>query len=550
MTIEQSKYADRGLGDQWYSLRIRPNGIRLRATGTAGIRYGVLTLGQLIASGCGSIRAMDIEDWPDFPVRGVMFDISRDKVPSLVTLKHLIDLLAGWKINQLQLYTEHTFAYAGHERVWRGASPMTGRQIEQLDGYCRRRCVELVPNQNSFGHMERWLRHEPYAGLAETQGQWKTPWGDTRDAPTTLNPLDPGSIRLVSSLYDQLLPHFSSRLLNVGCDETFELGQGRSRRACERKGIGRVYLDFLLKIHRASRRRGHRMMFWADIAQQHLALIAELPRDVIPLVWGYEADHPFDLQCRRLAEAGLDFYVCPGTSSWCSFGGRTRNCLANLRNAAASGKRHGAAGYLITDWGDFGHRQYLPASYLGYLYGAAVGWCGRTNASIDVAHALSRYAFGDPSGVAGRLWCDAGTIHELAGAPLKNRTRLFSIMNAPLGDLAAVEGLTGKQVESMERRVAGLQARAAKACFGGTDGDLVRRELLATLAVLRHACRRAGVMLRSHDGRSTRRECRSLAADMEQIIDQHRTLWLARNRRGGLADSLSYYRRNLGEYQK
>ena len=54
---------------------------------------------------------MKITDWPDYPQRGVMLDISRDKVPSMETLYQLIDLLASWKINQLQLYTEHTFAY-------------------------------------------------------------------------------------------------------------------------------------------------------------------------------------------------------------------------------------------------------------------------------------------------------------------------------------------------------------------------------------------------------------------------------------------------------
>ncbi|MBN2560170.1 MAG: family 20 glycosylhydrolase [Phycisphaerae bacterium] len=565
LTIEQMEAAHQPGGDQWYSLRIRPDGIRLRAVGAAGLRYGVLTLGQLTASGCGLIRAMDIEDWPDFAVRGAMLDISRDKVPTLSTLKSLIDLLAAWKINQLQLYTEHTFAYAGHERVWRGASPLTGGHIEQLDRYCRDRCIELVPNQNSFGHMERWLRHAPYADLAETDGQWQTPWGEVRNTPSTLNPLDPGSIRLVSSLYDQLLPHFSSRLFNVGCDETWELGQGRSKRACRRRGVGRVYLDFLLKIRQAVRRRGRRMMFWADIAQQHPELIDELPRDSIPLVWGYEADHPFDVQCGRLAGRGLDFYVCPGTSSWCSFGGRTRNCLANLRNAAASGRRHGAAGYLITDWGDFGHRQYLPASYCGFLYGAAVSWCGRTNMPLDAARELARHAFHDPSGVAGQLWCEAGAVHDAyspqpgpgdlerghADVSLRNRTILFECMRAPL-DIppAAIEGLSAEAVERMERRAAALLERAAGAGFGGSDGELIREELLATLSVLRHACRRAGVMLMRRSGRSTRRQCRALANDMARIMDRHRWLWLARNRRGGLASSVGHYRRNLREYER
>lgn len=543
--FEPAEFAD----SQRYSLLIRPDEIRMRSSSPAGFYYAATTLCQLIESGCRFIQAMQIDDWPDFPARGVMLDISRDKVPTLATLRRLIDLLAGWKINQLQLYTEHTFAYAGHERVWRGASPLTGQQVEALDEYCRRRFIEMVPNQNSFGHMERWLRHEPYARLAEARGPWRTPWGDIRRTPTTLNPLDAGSIRLVAGLYDQMLPHFRSGLFNVGCDETWELGQGASAAACRRRGVGRVYLEFLRKIHGEVTRRGRRMMFWADIALKHPDLAAELPADLIPLLWGYEADHPFDRECDAIARRGLPFYVCPGTSTWCSFGGRTRNCLANIANAAAAGRRHGASGCLITDWGDFGHRQYLPASYGGFLCGAAMSWCGATNASIDVAREVSRHVFSDDSGAIGRLWRDAGAIHELSGVSLKNRTVLFSCMEGRLGSEESAHGLTPRSIQAMLRRIAELEEAASRARWTGDEGLLARDELRMTLAVLRHACRRAAVAVTPPEAVAGRRLIRALADDMRQIITRHGRLWLKRNRPGGLASSAAYYRRNLREYE-
>ena len=76
-----------------------------------------------------------------------MLDISRDKVPQQATLYALIDQLAGWKVNQLQLYTEHTFAYRQHPDVWAAASPLTGDDILALDAFCRARHIELVPNK-------------------------------------------------------------------------------------------------------------------------------------------------------------------------------------------------------------------------------------------------------------------------------------------------------------------------------------------------------------------------------------------------------------------
>src|SRR5262249_41747840 len=151
----------------------------------------------------------------------------------------------------------------------------------------------------------------------------------------SLCPLDPGSIRLVEGLFDELLPHFSSSQFNVGCDETWDLGQGRSREECRKRGTERVYLDFLLKIHALVTQRGRRMQFWGDIIIHTPELIPNLPRDVIALEWGYEADHPFDRDGSLFKEAGIPFYVCPGTSSWLSCSGRTDNAIANLKSAAA-----------------------------------------------------------------------------------------------------------------------------------------------------------------------------------------------------------------------
>jgi hexosaminidase len=148
---------------QGYTLTIAADGIVAEAQTPAGLFYAVCTLIQVIEQAGIQLPCLTIIDWPDFAARGVMLDISRDKVPTLETVLELVDMLAGWKINQLQLYTEHTFAYRNHPEVWASASPFTGQDILALDAYCRARFVELVPNQNSFGHMERWLIHDRYA---------------------------------------------------------------------------------------------------------------------------------------------------------------------------------------------------------------------------------------------------------------------------------------------------------------------------------------------------------------------------------------------------
>jgi len=536
--------------EQFYRLKIIPGQIRIEIAEEASLRSALATLVQLLTSEKKQVAAMTIEDWPDFPVRGVMLDVSRDKVPTTAELLRLIDLFADWKINQLQLYMEHVFAYRGHKEVWCDASPFTPAEIRRIDARCRQLGIDLVPNQNSFGHMERWLRHARYAPLAETDKPWKTPWGTIRDDPTTLCPADPRSIRLVADLYDQLLPNFGSRLLNVGCDETWELGQGRSRDACARRGKGRVYLDYLLKVHREVRRRDHRMMFWADIIMEHPSLIRRLPRDSVVLIWGYEADHPFADQCRKVSSTGLEFYVCPGTSSWCSFAGRTRNSHENLRKAAVHGAAFGATGYLMTDWGDYGHRQFTPASYGSLLYGAGLAWCRASNDKVDVSAEVDRRVLADPACGLADLWARAGDVYLATGVSLKNRTVLFGIMEKRFEGVHSIDRLNAAGLRRALSRVAGIQLASKRIKCKSAESKLARSELLLTLRVLAHACRRG---LSAMDGRTKSRNAASfsrLAKDMREIIAEHRRLWLKRNRPGGLPWSLGYYQDLLNEYER
>jgi len=541
VTIDTSQISQR----QGYQLLINEGEIRIVAHDPAGAFYAAQTLKQICrqTTGTGQLPCLEIRDWPDFPNRGVLLDISRDKVPKMQTLYELVDLLCQWKINQLQLYTEHTFAYRNHKVVCEHASPMTGEQIMALDAYCRERFVELVPNQSSFAHLERWLRHKEYLHLAERE-----------DYPFSLSPAVPGSIELIAELYDELLPHFSSRQFNVNCDETFDLGSGKSKEMCERLGKGRVYLDFLLKIHKQIQKHGHTMQFWGDIILCSPELIYELPDGAVAMVWGYEADHPFAEQCPKFAASGVPFYVCPGTSSWNSIAGRTENAIGNLRNAAENGLAHGAIGYLNTDWGDNGHWQPLPASYPGYAYGAAVSWATKANKNCNLAAVLNHHAFKDKAAVMGKIVCDLGNAYKEPGVLLGNQSVLFYVLQNP--DCPIHSGpyanLTVERLKKTRDYIEDVIQPLANARMDRQDAGQVADEVSNAARLLRHACSLAIARLQTPDGRianilpDVRKE---LAVDLARIISEYKRLWLLRNREGGLADSAARMERLLELYQ-
>ncbi len=519
--------------EQGYILSITPERILITARDLQGIFYAEQTLNQLKRqfAGTGKLPVVYIEDWPDFPNRGVMLDVARDKVPTMDTLYLLVDMLASLKFNQLQLYTEHTFAYPGHEEVWKDASPMTAEEIQALDAYCAKRFIELVPNQNSFGHMHRWLEHDRYKGLAETPGS------------PDLCPTNPASIDLLRSMYDGMLPNFTSRQFNVGCDETFSLGKGGSREEVARFGKGRVYLDFLKKIYTLVRQHDCVMQFWGDIILEYPELIPELPENIIAMEWGYEANHPFAKRGAKFAASGVPFYVCPGTSSWNALLGRTDNALENLRLAARNGLDNGAIGYLITDWGDNGHWQFAPVSFAPFAYGAAVSWACAASENMDLARAVDAHVFMDKAGVMTQAALDLGKAHALTGCLRGNSTVYYGLLlNEREGDPAGgrLKGLTLEGIQQARVRLEEALARMNGADMDRPDAQLILDEFALNTEMALFALQLGEARLKAGTGTSDLPQSvrQPLAATLNGIMERYQSLWLARNRPGGLSDSV------------
>lgn len=531
--------------EEAYAIDVDAEGVRVRFGGAAGAFHAVSTLKQLLIQ-CGKeLPAQRIEDVPDFPARGIMLDISRDKIPTMASLYAVVDFMADFKLNELQLYIEgFSFAYPSYPEVWRDGTPITGEEIVELDRYCRSKHIRLVPNQNSFGHMEAWLARDEFRDMAECPEGYAASWppGHWQRA-DTLDPTNPRSLPFVERLTDDLLPYFASELFNIGCDET-ELGRGKSAEVCERRGKGEVYVDYVLGVYEIARSRGKRAMFWGDIIMKSPELIERLPKDLIALEWGYEADHPFEADGRKFKEAGLDFYVCPGTSSWCSIAGRTDNMLGNMKNAAVNGRRNGAIGFLMTDWGDNGHWQYPLFSAPGFAYGAAVSWSADANADAenDLAVALDRFVFRDRSERMGELLLALGNYYRVEKHRRTNGTIAATMLYAKLEDMSFTEDCVPEDFERLKSHVRALLERLGGIRLNHPEADIFEAEIRNAVALIAHAGDLGKLKLLVKHGANFadpdhRAFLKRMIEDMTGIIREHENLWLLRNRHGGLASS-------------
>lgn len=551
---------DAAVLDQAYRLHVTADGVTIAADGRAGVRHALATLVQLLRATDGAVPELQIADWPDFPTRGVMLDISRDRVPKMDHLRQIVDQLAALKYNHLQLYTEHTFAYAGHEEVWRDASPITPQEARELDGYCRSRGIELAPNQNCFGHLASWLKRERYQPISEIQGDgvWKF-LHFQRCGAFSLNPTHPGSASFIADLLGQLLPCFQSGLVNIGCDETFDVGWGNSRAEVERRAHqsgysagtpnhdtalsrarAEIYFEFVSEIARICRARERRPMMWADIALSHPELLHLMPNEMIGLAWWYEPTDKFTSWVGTLRQHGHRAWVCPGTSSWRSFTGRSTERRGNLADAAEQGLAGGADGYLVCDWGDFGHRQTWPVSLMGIVHGSEGGWNASRARGFD-ARAAGVHAFGDPTGETGS-WLEAlgdADRHIRSRIRLTNATALFNDLHPPVPDaLKPGQRCIDAPPEEWGRALETL--RALGRSIPANVDPITRRELAHSVDVAAFAAEHA---LAHRAGATELAAARQrLRAQAQEILREHEAVWLVRSRPGGLDHASSYYR--------
>ncbi|MBO5867295.1 MAG: family 20 glycosylhydrolase [Oscillospiraceae bacterium] len=354
-----------------YTLQVAEDSICITAPNARGAFYGIQTLRQLFTG--DKIPCLEIQDEPDFPHRGFYHDITRGRISTLETLLQLVEDMAYYKLNSLQLYVEHVFPFRETAELIQTTGCITPEELEAVQVACEEHFIEFIPSLSTFGHMYEILelpRFKPMAVLSDFKTR-KSFWDD-RQRHHTLNPLAEGSEALVESLIDQYYPLFRSNFFNICCDETFDLDMYLD---CE--DPGKVYADFVKKIIGMIKARGKDVMMWADILLKHPEVIDDIPEDTIFLNWNYRKDPPEDCVA-QLAQTGRKQIVCPGNSAWYRLCEDVEVEEGNISQMAHYGKKYGALGILNTNWGDWGHPANLELGMYGLVLGAEKSWSEAT----------------------------------------------------------------------------------------------------------------------------------------------------------------------------
>lgn len=365
---------ERAIRQQAYRLVWRPGReVSIRAEGAAGALHGAATLRQILAAQSEGlpVPAGIIEDWPALRWRGLQDDLARGRVFDMEHARRQIRRLAAMKGNLYQLYLETRFAFPRRPDVAPPGS-MTPDQARELEAWAAALGVTLLPQVNTFGHLELLLAREQYRHLREDP-----------DDPQYICPLHPETRPLLKDLLDDVMDAFASPLIPVGLDEVMVIG--RCER-CRGRDPGEIFAEHARWLHSVVSARGRTMLMWHDMLLDRVEFagsvangphqwaeraLESLPRDIVICDWQYR--NSADTTAHFTAK-GFAALACNAT-----YGPIAREFPFDFSAAwhtsrlYAAARRAGAAGAIQTTWGDVGHGGF-GNWWLLYAHSLSTAW--------------------------------------------------------------------------------------------------------------------------------------------------------------------------------
>jgi hexosaminidase len=227
--------------DESYHLDIKSDKITINATSDLGALHGLETLLQMLQNTSTSFyfQTAAISDFPRFTWRGLMIDVSRHFQPVDV-IKRNLDALAAMKMNVFHWHLVDDQGWRiemkKHPKLTELASDgefYTQEEIKGIVKYAADRGILVVPEIDVPGHASAILTAYPEIGSKmvefsngtsenKMQATALATYGIERNAgifSPTLDPSNPKTYQLLSSIFDEICPLFPGEYFHIGGDE-------------------------------------------------------------------------------------------------------------------------------------------------------------------------------------------------------------------------------------------------------------------------------------------------------------------------------------------
>jgi hexosaminidase len=276
--------------DESYHLQVTPQQAILSAPSPLGVLHGLETFRQLIVSTPQGLTApaVDIEDHPRFPWRGLHLDVSRHWMPVEV-VKRNVDSMAAVKLNAFHWHLSDDQGFRVESKRFpklhmfgSDGNYYTQEQIRDVIAYATDRGIRVVPEFDVPGHTTSWL--VGYPELASAPGPYKIErnWG-VFDA--TMDPTRDSTYEFLDAFIGEMAALFPDPFFHIGGDEV----TGKQWKSSPHirsfmqkhhlKSTQELQAYFNRRLQKIVAKHGKRMEGWDEI------LDPDLPKDIVIQSW-------------------------------------------------------------------------------------------------------------------------------------------------------------------------------------------------------------------------------------------------------------------------
>jgi len=284
-----------------------------------------------------------------FVVKGFHLDL-RVQVMTIDALKAFALKLHDLGINTLIMEWEGTYPFEKHPLI-PNRYAYSREQVVSFIKYCNGLGIEVIPLQQSFGHVEYILRNDRYKDLREDQKDY------SQVCPLQTR-LDSA---LFTDLYTDLASTHTSKYIHIGGDETYLLGHDkRCRLMAAKEGKSKLYIDYIRMLCNIVIRLGKKPVLWADIALKYPDAIKLLPAGTVFIDWNYGWDMNHFGDHEKLLKSGYEIWGAPAIRSSPDnyFLTEWEKHFKNIRDFIPAAAKMGYRGIVMTSWSTSG--QYSP----------------------------------------------------------------------------------------------------------------------------------------------------------------------------------------------
>jgi hypothetical protein len=331
-----------------------------------------------VLSGIGE-NSDEICEQSPFETFGILFECSRNAIPTVDYFKQWLKRLALMGCNLAMLYTKDAYELPGEDYFGYLRGRYNLEELREIDDYASKLGIEMIGCIQALGHLEPVLRWPVYASIKDTS--------------SVLLTTEEKSYELVDKMMEFYSKAFKSRRIHLGMDETHDLGRGAYM---DKNGYRRgfdIYNDHLSRISEMCGKHGLSYMIWSDMyfrmgsnTQGYYDTEAVIPDDVkekIPkdaqlVYWDYyHKDEDFYVEwIKRHKALGFPPFMASGVWTWGMLWHNQKQTEDTVTPCINACIKENVKEFVLTAWGDDGMLCDFDSAQAGVCYAAEKAFAG------------------------------------------------------------------------------------------------------------------------------------------------------------------------------